>query len=88
MLGTSLTIFSMILVKAPWQLYLIPPFMAACNGLSMASLGSTVSKTAGPDRQGEILGLHASIQSLSGAIPPLLAGVVAEIGRASCRERV
>jgi DHA1 family tetracycline resistance protein-like MFS transporter len=77
MLGTTLTVFSMLLVQEAWQLYLIPPFMAAANGLSMASLTAVVSKTAGPDRQGEILGLGASLQSLSGALPPLLAGLVA-----------
>jgi predicted MFS family arabinose efflux permease len=36
-----------------------------------------VSKTAGPDRQGEILGVNAGIQSLSNALPPLLAGLIA-----------
>jgi DHA1 family tetracycline resistance protein-like MFS transporter len=77
MLGTTLTIFSMLLVQDAWQLYLIPPFMAASNGLSMASLTAVVSKTAGPDRQGEILGLNASLMSLSNALPPLLAGLIA-----------
>jgi len=77
MLGTSMAVFSMILVRQSWQLFLIPPFMAAFNGLSMASLTSVVSKTAGPDRQGEILGLNAGLQSLSNALPPLLAGLIA-----------
>lgn len=77
MLGTPMTIFAMILVQAPWQLYLIPPFMAACNALTMASMGSVVSKTAGPERQGEILGVNAGLLSLANAIPPLLAGLLA-----------
>jgi predicted MFS family arabinose efflux permease len=77
MIGTALSIFSMLLAREVWQLFLIPPFMAASNGLTVASLSSVVSKTAGPDRQGEILGLNASIQSLSNALPPLLAGFVA-----------
>ncbi|WKZ28629.1 MAG: MFS transporter [Patescibacteria group bacterium] len=77
MLGTALTVFSMLLVRETWQLFLIPPFMAASNALSMSSLVSVVSKTAGPERQGEILGLNASIQSLSNALPPLLAGLIA-----------
>ncbi len=77
MLGTALSVFSMLLAREAWQLYLIPPVMAASNGLTVASLSAIVSKTAGPDRQGEILGLNASIQSLSNAVPPLLAGLVA-----------
>ena len=77
MFGTPMTIFAMILVRAPWQLYLIPPFMAACNALTMAGLGSTVSKTAGPERQGEILGVNAGLLSLANALPPLLAGFLA-----------
>ncbi len=77
MLGTAFSVFSMLLVREAWQLFLIPPLMAASNGLTVASLSATVSKTAGPDRQGEILGLNASIQSLSNALPPLLAGFVA-----------
>lgn len=77
MLGTALAVFSQILIHNPWYLLLVPPFMAASNALSAASLTSLVSRTAGPERQGEILGLNASLQSLSGIFPPLLAGVVA-----------
>jgi len=77
MLGTAMTLFAYILVGEPWQLLLIPPFMAASNGLSMASLTSLVSRTAGAERQGEILGLNVSLQSLANVVPPLLAGAIA-----------
>jgi MFS family permease len=43
----------------------------------MANLTSLVSKTAGPERQGEILGLNVSLQSLANVFPPLLAGAIA-----------
>jgi DHA1 family tetracycline resistance protein-like MFS transporter len=77
MFGTAMTLFAYVLVREPWQLYLIPPFMAASNALSMANLTSLVSKTAGPERQGEILGLNVSLQSLANVFPPLLAGAIA-----------
>ena len=77
MFGTAMTLFAFILVGETWQLFLIPPFMAASNGLSMASLTSLVSRTAGPERQGEILGLNVSLQSLANVAPPLLAGAIA-----------
>lgn len=66
-----------LLVRAPWQIYLIPPFMAAANGLTMANMGSLVSKTAGPELQGMVLGMNASVLSLANAIPPLLSGLIA-----------
>lgn len=77
MFGTSMALFAYVLVGERWQLYLIPPFMAASNALSMANLTSLVSKTAGPERQGEILGLNVSLQSLANVFPPLLAGAIA-----------
>ncbi len=77
MLGTAMTFFAYLFVRENWQLFLIPPFMAAFNGLSMASLTSLISRTAGPERQGEILGLNVSLQSLANVIPPLMAGAIA-----------
>ena len=77
MFGTTMTLFAFVLVRETWQLYLIPPFMAAANGLSMASLTSLVSRTAGDERQGEILGLNVSLQSLANVLPPLMAGAIA-----------
>jgi len=77
MFGTAMTLFAFVLARETWQLYLIPPFMAASNGLSMASLTSLVSRTAGPERQGEILGLNVSLQSLANVVPPLMAGAIA-----------
>ncbi len=77
MLVTAMTIFAQLFVREAWQLFLIPPFMAAANSLTMSNLMSLVSRTAGPDRQGEILGVNAGILSLSNALPPLLAGFIA-----------
>ncbi len=77
MFGTSMSLFAYILVQEPWQLYFIPPFMAASNALSMANLTSLVSRTAGEERQGEILGLNVSLQSLANVLPPLAAGAIA-----------
>jgi DHA1 family tetracycline resistance protein-like MFS transporter len=77
MLGTSLSVLAMVLVGEAWQLYLIPPIMSASNGLSMANLMGVISKAAGPDRQGEIMGVNTSVQSIANVFPPLFAGILA-----------
>jgi MFS transporter, DHA1 family, tetracycline resistance protein len=60
-----------------WGLLLVVPFFAISNGLSQANLTSLVSKTAGREIQGEILGINASVQALAQSIPPMLSGFIA-----------
>lgn len=62
--------------------YLIVPFVAIGNGLSQPNLVSLVSQSAGPESQGEILGINQSIQAVGFAIPPLLAGYTAGLNPA------
>ncbi len=62
--------------KVGW-LYVIVPFFAIANGLVMANLNGLISRSAGPDKQGEILGINASVQALAQSIPPILAGYLA-----------
>ncbi len=52
-------------------------FIALTNGLAMAALPSLASRRAPEDRQGEILGINASVQALAQAIPPVAAGLLA-----------
>lgn len=67
----------MYFAQAPWMLYLIAPFIAICNGLSIANLTGLISRSADQKIQGEILGINASIQALAQLIPPILSGFIA-----------
>lgn len=60
-------------------LYVIIPFIAVFQGLTQPSGTAIVSRLAGKDKQGEILGINQSIASLAQAVPPLVAGVVSSI---------
>jgi DHA1 family tetracycline resistance protein-like MFS transporter len=60
-----------------WMLYAIAPLFAISNGLTQANLPGLVSRSVGPEIQGEILGINASVNALAQALPPVLAGVLA-----------
>lgn len=77
LIGTAVFIFLQIAPSAWWMLLIIVPFFAIFNGLSMANMGSLVSRSVGPEMQGEILGINASVQALAQTIPPILAGYLA-----------
>ncbi len=66
-----------LLPKYSWQLLFITPFFAMANGLSQANIVALVSKSAGPEIQGEVLGLNASVMALAQSIPPVLSGYIA-----------
>lgn len=56
-------------------LYVLIPFLAVPNGLSMANMGALVSKSVSPGKQGAALGINGSLMALSQGVIPLLAGV-------------
>jgi hypothetical protein len=60
-----------------WGLLFITPFFAIFTGLSQANLTSVVSRSAGPEIQGEVLKINTSIQTLTQTIPPIISGFVA-----------
>lgn len=74
-LAAMLALYSVI--TAPWMLYAIVPFFAVSNGLVTANLSARISRSVGSSAQGEILGINASMNSVSQAIIPLVAGVIA-----------
>ncbi len=61
--------------KSSW-LYLISPFIAIFQGIIMPNLATVVSSKAGEERQGEMLGINQSMQSLGEVIPPFIAGTL------------
>ena len=66
-----------LLVTSPWQLFLLAPIYSIANGLSQANMSSLISRSAGAEIQGEILGINSSVASLAMTIPTLLSGFIA-----------
>ncbi|MBK7408206.1 MAG: MFS transporter [Saprospirales bacterium] len=54
--------------------FIINPFVSTFQGITAPNMTTVVSEQAGPQQQGEILGINQSMQSLGQAIPPLIAG--------------
>jgi len=79
-LGLAITIPAMLIPTEAWMLYLIIPFMAISNGLTMPTYNASVSNMARDDEQGEVMGMSQSVASLAMAIPPLIAGVIVQWG--------
>lgn len=77
LLGTGMSLFLFFLPTTWWELYLVVPFLSIFNGLSIANLTGLISRSAGQEVQGEVLGLNSSIQALATAIPPILSGYIA-----------
>ncbi len=75
--GSTLLVLAFFLASASWQFLLIVPVFAGFNGLTQAIMPAIVSKSADSHIQGEVLGVNASIQALSQAIPPVLSGFIA-----------
>lgn len=77
MIGTGLAILLAVSAHAPWVLFLAAIPMAVANGLTLANSTSLVSRSAGAEIQGEILGINSSLQALSQLFAPLIAGGIA-----------
>ena len=77
LIGWGLMILAYFLPRYAWQILLIPPFFGLFSGLTMANLGSLLSRSVAPNVQGEILGINASVQALAQAIPAILSGFIA-----------
>lgn len=78
--GMGLTLFLMLWPSNTSQLLLVTPLIALFVGLTMANSSALVSLSAGPEMQGEILGIDASVQSLAQAIPAIISGYIATMG--------
>ncbi len=61
-------------------LLLSPPYMLFV-GITIANITALVSRSVGGDKQGEILGVTASVQALAQAIPAAVTGYIGTISR-------
>ncbi len=55
-------------------IYILIPFLAIPQGLTMANMGALISKSVSSKKQGAALGINGSLMALSQGIIPLLAG--------------
>ncbi|HET6990960.1 MAG TPA: MFS transporter [Bacteroidia bacterium] len=69
----------LVLPDQKWILYFIIPFIAIFQGLISPNSMTIISQQAGPEAQGEILGINQSVQALAQAIPPVIAGYIVSI---------
>ncbi|KAA3624101.1 MAG: MFS transporter [Bacteroidetes bacterium] len=70
----SLSIGLLLIPGQSFWFFIISPFIAVSNGITGPNLTAVVSDQGSEDRQGEILGIKQSMQSVGAAIPPLIAG--------------
>lgn len=70
----SMFIGALLLPDQAWMFYFINPFVAISQGITSPNMTTVVSMQAGPERQGEVLGINQSMISIGQIIPPLLAG--------------
>ena len=73
--GIALAIYP--LAHTRWMLYVLVPFYAVPFSLTTPKLMGLISRSVGPERQGEILGISSSVQAVAQGIPPLIAGALA-----------
>jgi MFS transporter, DHA1 family, tetracycline resistance protein len=79
-LRTSLAVLSLsiaayaFLPSGGWM-YVIIPFVAIPQGLSMANMQALISKSVSAQRQGIALGINGSLLAFSSGVIPLIAGV-------------
>lgn len=76
-LATSVCLILQFFTNSWIELLFIIPLLAIANGFSLANMPSMISKMASPEKQGEIMGLNTSVESLARAIPPLISGFIA-----------
>lgn len=79
----GLGLFANLWAHNTTQLLLVTPIFAIFLGETIANSLSLVSTTVGPEIQGEVLGINASVQSLAQAIPAALSGYLAGISIAT-----
>jgi MFS family permease len=77
LISTGIFILAYLLPPFWWGLLIVTPFFAIANGLSQANITGLISNLVGPEIQGEILGINASVAAMAQAIPAMLTGFIA-----------
>jgi MFS transporter, DHA1 family, tetracycline resistance protein len=77
LVGMAITLILVIIPTASWELLLVFPIFAICNGICQAYLTGLVSRSADSSIQGKILGINSSVSALAQVLPPVIAGFAA-----------
>jgi DHA1 family tetracycline resistance protein-like MFS transporter len=81
LVAVALAIIAMPFMPTLVFIYVILPFIAIPQGLSMANMSALISKSVSPEKQGAAMGINGSLAALAqGAVPALAGGVTALFG--------
>lgn len=75
----ALGVCLLLIPKVGWAFFFINPIIAIGIGITSPNLTTVVSQQAGPEQQGEILGINQSMQSLGQLIPAAIGGILASV---------
>jgi len=76
-LATGIATFLYFIPQAWWHLLFIVPIFAIGNALMQANITALISRSAGAEIQGEVLGINSSVAALAMSFPPILSGFIA-----------
>lgn len=79
LIGVGVLVAAHFLPQVAWGLLFVAPLFAIFIGLSQANLVALISRSVGPDVQGEILGVNSSLNALAQAVPPIMSGYIAAL---------
>jgi len=74
--GSMMLIYFLTPTTSSMYLYMVIPFFSVFNGLCMANMSSLISRSAEMGKQGEAMGIYASISSLSQVPAAVLVGYI------------
>ena len=74
--GAMMLIYFLTPTTSSMYLYMVIPFFATFNGLCMANTSSLISRSAEMGKQGEAMGIYASVSSLSQVPAAVLVGYI------------
>ncbi|MEX0967937.1 MAG: MFS transporter [Bacteroidia bacterium] len=78
-LGLSIVFILLLLPSNDKLLYFILPFMSLFQGMNQPNLLAMISNRIPPGKQGEIMGVNQSLQSVALAIPPIIGGLIVSL---------
>jgi DHA1 family tetracycline resistance protein-like MFS transporter len=74
--GAMMLVYFLTPTSSSMYLYMVIPFFATFNGLCMANTSSLISRSAEMGKQGEAMGIYASVSSLSQVPAAVLVGYI------------
>lgn len=75
--GVCVAMYYFVPLSHSGLLYMIPPFMALCNAMSMSFSSALLTKNSPANIRGEVMGINSSANALAQALPGVMAGYIA-----------